>query len=96
MIDHNYSGGSSGAALLIMERYPRDLYTGIKAHLTYVDRLQVAADVVEGLRFLHNQGLVHRDVKLKNVLLDEENRGIEMFVVADILLSKFTCTINDR
>ena len=32
-------------------------------------RLQVAIDVVDGLRFLHSQGLVHRDVKLKNVLV---------------------------
>ena len=34
-------------------------------------RLQVAIDVVEGIRFLHSQGLVHRDIKLKNVLVSE-------------------------
>ena len=77
VIDHNYGGGGSGqvAALLIMDRYPRDLYSAIKSRLSYPDRLQVALDVVDGLRFLHSQGLVHRDIKLKNILLDERNRG---------------------
>ncbi|KAL8595249.1 hypothetical protein ACOMHN_043401 [Nucella lapillus] len=41
----------------------------------FYTKLQVAIDVVDGLRFLHSQGLVHRDVKLKNVLLDKENHG---------------------
>ena len=76
VIDHNYGGGSGQvAALLIMDRYPRDLYSAIKSRLSYPDRLQVALDVVDGLRFLHSQGLVHRDIKLKNILLDEKNRG---------------------
>ena len=76
VIDENYGGGlGQVAVLLIMDRYPRDLYTAIKARLPYSDRLQVALDVVDGLRFLHSQGLVHRDIKLKNILLDERNRG---------------------
>ena len=40
-----------------------------KAGLALETRLQIALDVVEGIRFLHSQGLVHRDVKLKNVLV---------------------------
>ena len=40
-----------------------------KAGLTLETRLQIALDVVEGIRFLHSQGLVHRDIKLKNVLV---------------------------
>ena len=53
----------------------RDLYTAIKSGLEWEPRLQVALDVVEGIRFLHSQGLVHRDIKLKNVLIDKNNRG---------------------
>ena len=41
--------------------------------LFYRERLQVALDVVEGIRFLHNQGLIHRDIKLKNVLVKKKN-----------------------
>uniref|UniRef100_A0A8C7TMI1 Dual serine/threonine and tyrosine protein kinase n=1 Tax=Oncorhynchus mykiss TaxID=8022 RepID=A0A8C7TMI1_ONCMY len=75
VIDHTYGGGSSIAVLLIMERLHRDLYTGLKAGLSLKERLQVALDVVEGIRFLHGQGLLHRDIKLKNVLLDKQNRA---------------------
>ncbi|XP_073700154.1 dual serine/threonine and tyrosine protein kinase [Garra rufa] len=75
VIDHSYSGGSSIAVLLIMERLHRDLYTGLKAGLSLKERLQIALDVVEGIRFLHGQGLLHRDIKLKNVLLDKQNRA---------------------
>ncbi|XP_053377594.1 dual serine/threonine and tyrosine protein kinase-like isoform X2 [Mercenaria mercenaria] len=75
IIDYTYGGGTTPAVLLVMDRLQRDLYTAIKQHLDWVGRLQVSIDVVEGIRFLHSQGLVHRDIKLKNVLLDKENRG---------------------
>ncbi|RUS75378.1 hypothetical protein EGW08_016868 [Elysia chlorotica] len=75
VIDYMYGGGTSPAVLLIMDRLQRDLYTAIKQGLDWLGRLQVSIDVVEGLRYLHSQGLVHRDVKLKNVLLDKDNRG---------------------
>ncbi|XP_042360537.1 dual serine/threonine and tyrosine protein kinase [Plectropomus leopardus] len=75
VIDHTYGDGSSIAVLLIMERLHRDLYTGLKAGLSLKERLQIALDVVEGIRFLHGQGLLHRDIKLKNVLLDKQNRA---------------------
>ena len=75
VIDHSYGSGSTPAVLLIMQRLNRDLYSAIKSGLDWLLRLQIAIDVVEGIRFLHNQGLVHRDIKLKNILLDEHNRA---------------------
>ena len=45
----------------------------------------LAMDVLEGLHALHAAGLVHRDVKLENVLLDAEGRAL----VADFGSARF-------
>ena len=60
---------SSPQVLLIMPRYPRDLHAALKVGLDRVTRMQIACDVVEGIRFLHSRGLLHRDIKLKNVMV---------------------------
>lgn len=71
VIDYTYGGGT--AVLLIMERMTRDLYCGLRGGLTWIKRLRIAIDVIEGIRYLHSQGLVHRDIKLKNVLVSIAN-----------------------
>ena len=69
LIDDDYSNGSSAVVLFIMPRYPRDLHAALKVGLDFGSRMQIGLDVIEGIRFLHSQGLLHRDIKLKNVLV---------------------------
>jgi pSer/pThr/pTyr-binding forkhead associated (FHA) protein len=46
--------------------------------------VRVMLDALEGLAYAHNQGLVHRDCKPANILIDHEHRG----KIADFGLAK--------
>ncbi|XP_045525459.1 dual serine/threonine and tyrosine protein kinase-like [Pieris brassicae] len=68
-------GGGCVSVTLVSERWARDLHTAVRAGLSFAQRMRVSCDIVEGIRHLHSLGLVHRDIKLKNVLLNNENRA---------------------
>ncbi|GJP74701.1 hypothetical protein CLOP_g5248 [Closterium sp. NIES-67] len=40
------------------------------------DALRIAHDVAEGMAFLHRRGMIHRDLKSANVLLDSAGRAV--------------------
>ncbi|CAI5988233.1 unnamed protein product [Closterium sp. NIES-65] len=40
------------------------------------DALRIAHDVAEGMSFLHGRGVIHRDLKSANVLLDSAGRAV--------------------
>lgn len=49
------------------------------------ESVKVLLDVLQGLRHLHSRGIIHRDIKQANLLLDEPFN----IVIADFGLSKF-------
>lgn len=52
-----------------------DLLRRLKYHGKYTeeDFLPIFMQIVQALRYIHKQGVLHRDVKLDNILLDSRN-----------------------
>ncbi|KAF9415567.1 hypothetical protein HW555_006838 [Spodoptera exigua] len=82
--------GAGPCVLLLQERRHRDLHAAVRAGLRFLARIRIARDIVEGIRYLHSLGLVHRDIKMKNVLLDSNDRAALSdlgFCAAEALMS---------
>jgi ankyrin repeat protein len=74
---------------MVMEYMPKgSLYDAMhgEEELTWQQRWKFALDIGQGLCFLHEQGVLHHDLKSPNVLLDENKRA----KISDFGLSKVT------
>jgi serine/threonine protein kinase len=88
----------SGRVCLVMEYMPKSsLYDVLgKTVLNPEQQRNIALDIARGLHYLHNQGVLHRDLKSANVLIDDTWRA----KLTDFGLSKIQSasimTINER
>lgn len=63
---------------LVMEYAPRGSLSNLlisSQEISWQDRYQIALDVAEGMCYLHDCGILHRDLKSENILLDSNGRA---------------------
>lgn len=70
---------------MIMELAAGELYQRVrKQRLSDADLRKVFAALVEGLIYLHSHGIIHRDLKLSNILLSDNMSPVLPFGFIDI------------
>jgi len=70
-------GEEDGHLFIVFEYVPGEnlkQYVGRKGRLSVREAVEIAVEVGRGLAFAHRQGIVHRDVKPQNVILDGDGR----------------------
>lgn len=49
-------------------------YLEDKGRISEIETAKLFAQLLDGIEYLHQNGIAHRDIKLENILLDENNR----------------------
>jgi serine/threonine-protein kinase len=72
---HVYGGEKRSRIYMVMEWCPGRLLRNIldEGHIKEERALRIASRILDGLEYIHAQGVVHRDLKPENIMVDEEN-----------------------
>jgi serine/threonine protein kinase len=56
-----------------MEEYANNLWDTKKPEEVYYYLLLIAKDLLNGLKYTHDKGIIHNDIKLENIMIDTNN-----------------------
>ncbi len=76
----------------ILKYYADGNLTSIQKKLNQDQKVKLAADVLYGLHYLHQNGYIHRDIKNNNVLIGRDHQNQYIAKITDFGLSKVAQT----
>lgn len=59
-----------------------------KDSISFVTRLYILLAIASGIRYMHAQRIIHRDIKPQNILLKVSNKEVTQVKIADFGISK--------
>lgn len=90
-----FYGDSSHAPSILLEFCPSNLKKRVKK-LTNRERVRVIIELSSAMESVHTAGIIHRDLKLENILLDKDNHvklgdfGLCSFIEKDTEIMSYT------
>ena len=69
----HFIGEDKGLIFLVMDFIDNTIK---KSELTYLQAAQVANDICSGLEYAHSKGVIHRDLKVDNILIDKNGKAL--------------------
>lgn len=74
---HGYSEDTNFIYIFVEYINGRELYYEIKQNkLSNDDKLFVMKKLLEGLKYLHDNGVYHRDIKTENIMIERDDKSI--------------------
>ncbi len=90
LVNRNYHGQDEEVQIGVMEFVQEgQLKSYMTANpLNKEDLKKLFIDILEGLKYLHEQGIIHRDIKPQNILLGRDKQNKLIAKIADFGISK--------
>lgn len=90
LANRNLHGQEEDVQIGVMEFVQEgQLKTYMSQHPLTTEQLKkLLIDVLEGLKYLHNEGMIHRDIKPQNILLGRDKQNRLVAKIADFGISK--------
>ncbi len=87
---HDYGEIESGELMLVMEYLDGPTLSAVnrQAPLEEARICRIIAQICRALRAAHSEGIVHRDLKLDNIVLLQDEEGLDLIKVVDFGLAK--------